>query len=245
MAAIFDKAKRFLTRAREDLETAQRRDPAARSTLEVALVYPGLHALWVHRLSHELWQQQRGKFAARVLSHGARMMTGVEIHPGAQIGRRFFIDHGVGVVIGETAIVGNDVMLYHQVTLGGRSSNPGKRHPTVGDRVTIGAGAKVLGNINIAPDSQVGANSVVLRPVEEPSLVVGIPAANRPLKKSQPRLVPVPAYSAKEAQLEPAETHDEEDQSAVASQRGAVTADGTPCNVRCLPGQEIDPALWI
>ena len=116
-------------RLQEDLETARRRDPAARSTAELILAYPGLHAIWIHRLAHRWWQQPLGKLGARVLSHVGRMITGVEIHPGAVIGRRFFIDHGVGVVIGETAEVGDDVMLYHQVTLGGRSNARGKRHP--------------------------------------------------------------------------------------------------------------------
>lgn len=187
------KTKSLAEGIREDLQTAQQRDPAARNALEVALVYPGLHALWAHRISHELWQFEHAKFAARLLAHGARMATGVEIHPGAQIGRRFFIDHGSGVVIGETTIVGDDVMLYHQVTLGGRSSSPGKRHPTLGDGVTVGAGAKILGAIRIAPGSQVGANSVVLRAVNEPSLVVGIPAKSRPLRKTATHLVPVPS----------------------------------------------------
>lgn len=249
MNSIFTKARRFVDRAREDLRTAQQRDPAARHALEVALVYPGLHALWAHRISHELWQKDFGKLPARMLSHGARMMTGIEIHPGARIGRRFFIDHGVGVVIGETAIVGNDVMLYHQVTLGGRSSNPGKRHPTVGDGVTIGAGAKVLGNIDIAAGSQVGANSVVLRAVDEASLVVGIPAVNRPLTKPTRRLVPVPTLTADldTSSSNQIQTTSQEGESAEqsVSQLSSATADGTTCTVHCLPGQDIDPALWI
>jgi serine O-acetyltransferase len=163
------------TRLREDLENARLRDPAARSTAELLLAYPGLHAIWVHRLAHQLWQQPSGKLAARVLSHVGRMITGVEIHPGAVIGRRFFVDHGMGVVIGETAEVGDDVMLYHQVTLGGRSTARGKRHPTVEDGVTVGAGARVLGPVTIGAGSQIGANAVVVRDVPPASVVVGIP----------------------------------------------------------------------
>jgi len=151
------------SRLREDLATVARRDPAARSRLEMVLAYPGLHAIWLHRLAHALWQRPGLQLAARVLSNVNRSMTGIEIHPGATIGRRFFIDHGMGVVIGETAEVGDDVMIYHGVTLGGRSSSRGKRHPTVGDNVTIGAGA------------QVGANSVVVRDVPAGTVIVGVP----------------------------------------------------------------------
>ena len=162
-------------RLAEDLAVAARRDPAARSRAELVLVYPGLHAVWVHRLAHRMWQRPRLRLAARVVSHATRVATGVEIHPGAVIGRRFFIDHGMGVVIGETAEVGDDVMLYHGVTLGGRSANPGKRHPTVEDGVTIGAGARILGPVRIGAGSQVGANAVVVRDVPAASVVVGIP----------------------------------------------------------------------
>jgi serine O-acetyltransferase len=140
------------------------------------LVYPGLHAVWVHRLAHRMWQRPGLRLAARMVSHASRVATGVEIHPGAMIGRRFFIDHGMGVVIGETAEVGDDVMLYHGVTLGGRSANPGKRHPTVEDGVTIGAGARVLGPVRVGAGAQVGANAVVVRDVPAGSVVVGIPA---------------------------------------------------------------------
>jgi serine O-acetyltransferase len=162
-------------RLREDLDTAHRRDPAARSDAELLLAYPGLHAIWIHRLAHRWWQQPGGKLAARVLSHVGRVVTGVEIHPGAVIGRRFFIDHGMGVVIGETAEVGDDVMLYHQVTLGGRSNARGKRHPTVEDGVTFGAGARVLGPIHIGAGAEIGANAVVVRDVPKGAVVVGIP----------------------------------------------------------------------
>lgn len=161
---------------REDLETARRRDPAARTFLEVALLYPGVHALWAHRLAHRLWMTSPLlRFPARLLSQLVRQATGVEIHPGAQLGRRFFIDHGMGVVIGETAVVGDDVLMFHTSTLGGRSMSKGKRHPTIGDRVVIGAGAKLLGPITIGDDVQVGANAVVVKSVEAGAVVVGVP----------------------------------------------------------------------
>ena len=162
-------------RLREDLDTARRRDPAARTDAELVLAYPGLHAIWIHRVAHRWWQQPGGKLAARVLSHLGRMLTGIEIHPGAVIGRRFFVDHGMGVVIGETAEVGDDVMLYHQVTLGGRSTARGKRHPTVEDGVTFGAGARVLGPVRVGAGAQIGANAVVVRDVPPGAVVVGIP----------------------------------------------------------------------
>jgi serine O-acetyltransferase len=159
---------------RSDLNAVMDRDPAARSRLEIALVYPGLHALWSHRFTHWLWKRDL-KFLARLLSQITRALTGIEIHPGATIGRGFFIDHGMGVVIGETAEVGDNVTLYHGVTLGGTSLEKGKRHPTIGSNVTIGAGAKVLGNITIGACSRIGANAVVVRPVPENSVVVGVP----------------------------------------------------------------------
>jgi serine O-acetyltransferase len=166
-------------RLREDLDAAARRDPAARSRAELVLAYPGLHAIWAHRLAHRLWRRPRLRLAARLVSHVNRALTGIEIHPGARIGRRFFIDHGMGVVIGETAEVGDDVMLYHGVTLGGRSANPGKRHPTVEDGVTIGAGARVLGPVRLGSGSQVGANAVVVADVPAGAVVVGIPGRVR------------------------------------------------------------------
>ena len=179
---------------REDVETAIARDPAARSRAEVVLAYPGLHALWVHRASHVLWLNGH-HLAARVLSQWTRSVTGVEIHPGATIGRRFFIDHGMGVVIGETAEVGDDVMLYHDVTLGGRSLEKVKRHPTVEDGVTIGAGARVLGPIVIGAGAQVGANAVVVHDVPAGSVVVGVPGQVRerggaPVKEPAPVIAP-------------------------------------------------------
>ncbi len=165
---------------REDLDAAMLRDPAAQTRLDVAVNSPGLHAIWAYRLTHRLWRNPGARPVARVLSTITRAVTGVEIHPGAQIGRRFFIDHGMGVVIGATAVVGDDVMLYHGVTLGGRSLNRGvKRHPTVGDRVTIGTGARVLGDIEIGHDAQIGANSVVVKPVPSGAVATGIPAVVR------------------------------------------------------------------
>lgn len=174
----------FIARARaavqEDLDAAMARDPAAEDRLDVALNSPGLHAIWSYRAAHALWQKPALRPAARLLSTTTRAVTGVEIHPGAEIGRRFFIDHGSGVVIGATAVVGDDVMLYHQVTLGGRSMARGtKRHPTLGDNVTIGAGAKVLGDIEIGDGVQIGANSVVVKPVPAGAVATGIPAQVR------------------------------------------------------------------
>ncbi len=169
---------------RRDLRAARERDPAARSTLELVLCYPGLHAVWGHRVSHRLWQDNR-KLAGRFLSSVTRCFTGVDIHPGAVLGPGLFIDHATGVVIGETAEVGADVTIYHGVTLGGSSLQRGKRHPTVGDRVTIGAGAKVLGPITIGHDSRIGANAVVVRPVPPDSVVVGVPG--QVIHRRQPR----------------------------------------------------------
>ena len=163
-------------RLREDLRAARERDPAARSTPELVLAYPGLHAVWLHRLAHRLWHRPGGRLAARLVSHAGRALTGIEIHPGATIGRRLFIDHGMGVVIGETAVVGDDVLLYHGVTLGSRSTAPGRRHPVVGDGVVIGAGARVLGPVIVGAGARVGANSVVVRDVLPGSTVLGIPA---------------------------------------------------------------------
>src|SRR5690606_36764634 len=170
----------FFSRLREDLANARQHDPAARSDPENFFVYAGLHAIWMHRLAHKMWQSPSLKWPARLLSQANRALTGIEIHPGATIGRRFFIDHGMGIVIGETAEIGDDVMLYHGVTLGGRSLAKVKRHPTIGDRVDIGAGAKVLGPITIGADSAVGANAVVVKDAPAGSIVTGIPAQNRP-----------------------------------------------------------------
>jgi serine O-acetyltransferase len=163
---------------REDVETAIAHDPAARSRAEVILAYPGVHALWVHRVSNALWHNER-YLVARLLSQLSRAITGVEIHPGATIGRRFFIDHGMGVVIGETTEIGDDVMLYQGVTLGGRSLDKVKRHPTLEDGVVVGAGARVLGAITIGCGAQVGANAVVVRDVPPGAVVVGVPGRVR------------------------------------------------------------------
>lgn len=160
--------------AASDLASVAERDPAARNSVEVALLYPGVHAVWAHRVSHALWE--RGAyFPARALSQLTRFWTNIEIHPGASLGPRLFIDHGAGVVIGETAEVGADVTIYHGVTLGGTSLGHGKRHPTIGDRVTLGAGAKVLGNLTVGSDSRIGANAVLVRSVDDHSVVVGVP----------------------------------------------------------------------
>ncbi len=164
----------MLKRIKEDIKTVFERDPAARSVLEVLLCYPGLHAIWFHRVAHWLWNHKL-KLLARLISHISRWLTGIEIHPGAKIGRRFFIDHGMGVVIGETTEIGNDVTIYHQVTLGGTSTKKGKRHPTIGNNVVIGAGAKVLGPVKIGDNCKIGANSVVIKDVPPNSTVVGIP----------------------------------------------------------------------
>jgi serine O-acetyltransferase len=159
---------------REDVATVRERDPAAKSRLEVFLCYSGLHAVWFYRINHWLWNHGVW-LLARWLSQVARFLTGIEIHPGAKIGRRLFIDHGLGVVIGETAIVGDDVTLYQGVTLGGTGKEHGKRHPTIEDDVVIGGGAKVLGNITVGRNCRIGAGSVVLRNVPENSTVVGVP----------------------------------------------------------------------
>jgi len=160
---------------RESVQAYRERDPAARSDLEVVLCYPGLHAILLHRLAHALWLR-RAKLPGRMVAHFARWLTGIEIHPGATIGRRLVIDHGMGVVIGETAEIGDDVYIYHQVTLGGTSSTQAKRHPTLGNGVIVGAGAKILGAIEIGDGARVGANAVVLKPVAAGTTVVGIPA---------------------------------------------------------------------
>jgi serine O-acetyltransferase len=168
---------------RRDIESVLERDPAARGALEILFCYPGLHAVWGYRVSHWLWRHDF-KLVARWVSHLARALTGIEIHPGAVIGPGFFIDHGMGVVIGETAEVGADVTLYHGVTLGGTSLAKGKRHPTLRDRVVVGAGAKILGAITIGEDSRIGANAVVVKSVPANSVVVGVPG--QIVKRSKP-----------------------------------------------------------
>lgn len=165
----------MFSRIKEDIKSVYHRDPAARNNFEVLTNYPGLHAIWTHRLAHKLWTAN-WKWLARTLSTVARWLTGIEIHPGAKIGRRFFIDHGMGVVIGETAEVGDDCTLYHGVTLGGTSWKEGKRHPTLKNDVVIGAGAKVLGPITLNRGARVGSNAVVVRDVPEDTTMIGIPA---------------------------------------------------------------------
>jgi serine O-acetyltransferase len=164
----------LLSLIREDIHTVIEHDPAAKSRLEVLLCYAGLHAVWFYRINHWLWSHGF-LLLARWLSQVARLLTGIEIHPAAQIGHRLFIDHGMGVVIGETAIVGDDVTLYQDVTLGGTGKEQGKRHPTLEDSVVVGGGAKILGNITVGKNSRIGAGSVVLRSVPPDSTVVGVP----------------------------------------------------------------------
>ncbi len=164
---MFDKIK-------EDIQCVFERDPAAQSVPEILVAYPGLHAIILHRISHALWKSGL-RWLGRVLSHIARFLTGIEIHPGARIGDRLFIDHGMGVVIGETAVIGNDCTLYHGVTLGGTTWRKGKRHPTLGDGIVIGAGAKILGPITVGDGARVGSNSVVLKNIPANATVVGIP----------------------------------------------------------------------
>jgi serine O-acetyltransferase len=164
----------LLSRIREDVATVMERDPAAKSRLEIFLCYAGLHAVWLYRINHWLWDH-RLFLLARWLSQVGRLLTGIEIHPAAQIGRRLFIDHGMGVVIGETAIVGDDVTLYQDVTLGGTGKERGKRHPTIENDVVVGGGAKILGNITVGKNCRVGAGSVILRNVPENSTIVGVP----------------------------------------------------------------------
>ena len=164
----------FFRSAREDVAAVFESDPAARSYVEVLFLYPGLHAVWSHHLSHWLWRHGM-RFLARYVSQLSRLFTGIEIHPGAELGRRLFIDHGMGTVIGETAVVGDDVTLYQGVTLGGTGKEKGKRHPTLGNNISVGSGAKLLGNITIGDNCRVGAGSVELRSVPANSTIVGVP----------------------------------------------------------------------
>lgn len=173
--SVLKRVREIVERMREDVQAALENDPAARSAWEVALLYPGVHAVWIHRIAHYLWR--RGHlFLARLVSELGRTLTGVEIHPGARLGRRLFIDHGMGVVIGETAEVGDNVLLYQGVVLGGTSRERKKRHPTVGDGVVIGAGAILLGPIEVGDHARIGAGSVVVKPVPAGATVVGVPA---------------------------------------------------------------------
>jgi serine O-acetyltransferase len=170
-----EKVRKIVEQMREDIQAALENDPAARSAWEVALLYPGVHAVWIHRVAHHFWRRGH-RFLGRLISEIGRRLTGVEIHPGARLGRRLFIDHGMGVVIGETAEVGDDVLMYQGVVLGGTSRERKKRHPTVGDGVVIGAGAILLGPIEVGDHARVGAGSVVVKPVPAGATVVGVPA---------------------------------------------------------------------
>ena len=189
----------ILGKFREDLSVVFQRDPAARNYFEILTTYPGVHALILHRLAHFLWSIKL-KLIARIFSHLARILTGIEIHPGAQIGRRFFIDHGMGIVIGETAIIGDDCTLYHGVTLGGTTWKKGKRHPTLKDNVVIGAGAKVLGPITLGNNSKVGSNAVVVTDIPNDSTAVGIPAK---IIKSGEKLKKFSAYAVEKNSQDP------------------------------------------
>ena len=191
----------MLEAIRHDIRVAKQRDPARPTTLEVLFAYPGVHAIWGHRASHWLWNRG-ARLAARTLGELTRILTGVDIHPGAILGSGLFIDHATGVVIGETAEVGEDVTIYHGVTLGGSGRDTGKRHPTIGDRVIIGAGAKVLGAIKIGEDSRIGANAVVVKEVPSSAVVVGVPgqvisraSQGRPDDSMMPDLVGVSLQS--------------------------------------------------
>lgn len=176
-------------RLREDIDTVYDKDPAARSLLEVLTCYPGLHANWLHRLAHRLWQGKR-LLLARLVSHLNRFMTGIEIHPGARIGRRFFIDHGAGVVIGETVEIGDDVLMYQGAVLGGTSFERNKRHPTVGNNVVIGANSVILGPIVIGDDAKVGSGSVVVEPVPAGATVIGVPGRITRINGRRPSVQP-------------------------------------------------------
>lgn len=176
----------FISRIKEDIQTVFREDPAARTTAEVVLCYAGLHAIWIHRFCYWLWNRKI-RTVARVISHVARFLTGVEIHPGAKIGRRFFIDHGMGVVIGETSEIGDDVLIYKGVVLGGVSHERTKRHPTIGNSVVIGSNAILLGPIAVGNGARVGAGSVVISDVPENSTVVGIPG--KVIRDTHPKTV--------------------------------------------------------
>ncbi|MEO8908125.1 MAG: serine O-acetyltransferase EpsC [Microbacteriaceae bacterium] len=192
----------ILSRLREDIANARSHDPAAQNAPEVFLGYSGLHSIWMYRIAHRWWLSPGLRLPARLLSQVARFLTGVEIHPGARIGRRFFIDHGMGVVVGETAVIGDDVMLYHGVTLGGKSHGSGKRHPTLENGVMVGAGAQVLGDIRIGARSVIGANSVVVHDAPADSVIVGIPGVARPRSNAQAAAARLASHD--EAWLDPA-----------------------------------------
>lgn len=183
----------MFTKLLQEIDSFFARDPAAHSRLEIILCYPGFHAVILHRISHFLWGRN-WRITARFISQISRFFTGIEIHPGAKIGERFFIDHGMGVVIGETAVIGNDVTLYHGVTLGGVSFSPGIRHPQVGNNVVIGSGAQLLGPIKVGDSSRIGSNAVVVRDVPEGATMVGVPA--REAKNGRKKDTPSANFSA-------------------------------------------------
>ena len=193
--------KNCLKQLYEDAKNIKEKDPACRNVLEAIILYPGFHAIFFHRIAH-FFYTKRLYFIARLISQIARHLTGIEIHPGAKIGKRLLIDHGMGVVIGETAEIGDDVLLYHGVTLGGTGKDKGKRHPTLGNNVVIGAGAKVLGPIYIGSNSKVGANSVVLRDVPEGATAVGIPAKNIiKIKEEKSEIIEIKDYRGRKKEI--------------------------------------------
>lgn len=234
----------FFRILKEDLDNARAHDPAARSDVENAIVYSGLHAIWIHRFSHRLWK--RGgifKGIARVLAQFSRWLTGIEIHPGAQIGRRFFIDHGMGIVIGETTEIGDDVMLYHGVTLGGQVLTQTKRHPTIGNGVTVGAGAKVLGPITIGDNSAIGANAVVTKDAPADSILTGIPAKVRPRQKDQRTpLVDAVHWVAEMQKRSPAEGSDDAGKNTANEPQSAAGGDGSKA-APSSPDNDVDGAV--
>jgi serine O-acetyltransferase len=248
---------------KEDVQTVFRKDPAARSTLEVLCCYPGLHAVWLHRLAHWLWRK-RLRLLGRLVSHVSRWLTGIEIHPGAEIGRRFFVDHGMGVVIGETAQIGEDVLLYQGVVLGGTSLQKGKRHPTLGNDVVVGTGAAILGPITIGDGAKIGAGSVVVRPVQAGATVVGVPArptgraeAQRPAVDLRHGDLPDPVVRAISESLERSsrlEARIRELETAIASLApaelvakavSATTPENLETQIREALGEVIDPGMGM
>ncbi|MEE4246127.1 MAG: serine O-acetyltransferase [Kangiellaceae bacterium] len=247
----------FFARIKEDIQSVYQRDPAARHWFEVLTCYPGFHAIWIYRLSHLLWRI-RLKWLARFISMLARWLTGVEIHPGAQIGRRFFIDHATGVVIGETAVIGNDCTLYHGVTLGGTTWNAGKRHPTLEDNVVVGAGAKILGPITVGESARIGSNSVVVKDVPVGATVVGIPGhvvsdqngLNPEYKKRLEQLIGFEAYGESSVVIDPVAQvitsileHSRAVESQLAVYQQALERADIVVEQKPLPGLDIDDFL--
>lgn len=235
----------FFSRTREDIATARRRDPAARTNLEVLIAYSGLHAIWGYRFAHRLWVR-RLRLPARLVSQLVRFFTGVEIHPGATIGRRFFIDHGFGVVIGETAEIGDDVMFYHGVTLGGTTSRREKRHPTLGDDIVVGAGATLLGAVTIGSHSMVGAHAVVVTDAPEHSVLTGVPAVVRARSTPSTGSVGATRWSARSAKAERAASSATSARAAREPRSAAETATApVPRGGADYQGDYTDPAIYI